>query len=483
MVGTASHWAHSALDPNTHLLPAIRSLYPAFTEYFRNTKTLTNVATYKAYYADADPMHSAIAFCGVVSFYVWIMEKITGNASQVDGLWTFLPLIYSLHFTVHKYFTYQPAKLTLFGGVEHASVWDKIEPRLALMSLLSIMWCVRLTYNAYRRGMFKPGEEDYRWPLLRKTMSRPVWEIFSIFFIAIAQNILLAITALPNYLLLTTTSVKHVTEPVPRPVNKLIPGDYVLAALFVANLTVQFYADQQQWNYQNYKRGKDPQEKPIPNAMVDPVTKLPLQKQNVMPYSTPEDAQRGFVTRGLWAWSRHPNFACEQNTWWILYAFVPLTSSPVSIRTRQRIRLRKHQLYLGDEQTSSIVELFTEFADGRIFVLDHASMAASDFVCLHLWFDSSSSAISGFFLSDLAVGVRWAAVSCARQLLYVCGRVQRRRERWKGGRRDGGVWVLVQNVVRRMLGLTVARIGGVVDFGTRTKLVRIGLQSGRPTPN
>ncbi|SNX87706.1 uncharacterized protein MEPE_06416 [Melanopsichium pennsylvanicum] len=328
MTGTATQWAHASLDPATHLLPAIRSFYPAFTSYFGNANTLTNISTYKAYYADADPFHSAMFFCGVVSFYVWIMEKITGNASQVDGLWTFLPLIYSVHFTVHKFFTYQPAKITLFGGVEHATIWDKVEPRLALMTTLSVLWCVRLTYNAYRRGMFKPGEEDYRWPLLRKTMSRPVWEIFSIFFIAIAQNILLAITALPNYLLLTTTSVKHVTEPVPRPVNKLILGDYVLASLFVLNLTIQFYADQQQWNYQNYKRGKNSQEKPLPNAMVDPVTKFPLHNQNVMPYSTPHDAQRGFVTKGLWAWSRHPNFACEQTTWWILYAFVPLTFLP-----------------------------------------------------------------------------------------------------------------------------------------------------------
>ncbi|CDU22170.1 uncharacterized protein SPSC_00800 [Sporisorium scitamineum] len=331
MVGTASEWAHAALDPTTHLLPAIRSFCPAFTDYFRNTKTLTNIATYKAYYADADPFHSAMAFCALVSLYVWIMEKITGNASQVDGLWTFLPLIYSVHFTVHKYFTYQPAKITLLHGIQHASIWGKIEPRLALMTALSLLWCVRLTYNAYRRGMFKPGEEDYRWPLLRKTMSRPVWVIFSIFFIAIAQNILLAITALPNYLLLTTTSIKHVTEPVPRPVNKLILGDYVLAALFVLNLTIQFYADQQQWNYQNYKRGKNPQEKPLPNAMVDPVTKLPLQRQKETPHSTPEDAQRGFVTKGLWAWSRHPNFACEQNTWWILYAFVPLTFLPTDL--------------------------------------------------------------------------------------------------------------------------------------------------------
>lgn len=331
MLGSTSHWAHAVLDPNTHLIPAARSFWPAFTSYFRSAKTLTHLATYKAYYADADPFHSAMAFCAFVSFYVWLMERITGNASQVDGLWTFLPLIYSIHFTVHKYFTYQPAKLTLFHGIEHASIWDKVEPRLALMTLLSVLWSARLTYNAIRRNMFKPGEEDYRWPLLRKTMSRPTWHLFSIFFIAITQNILLAITALPNYLLLTTTSIKHTTAPVPHPVNKLILGDYILAALFVLNLTIQFYADQQQWNYQNYKRGKTPQEKPMPSALIEPKTGLPSREQVEMPYSTPDDAKRGFVTKGLWAWSRHPNFACEQTTWWILYAFVPLTFLPTDL--------------------------------------------------------------------------------------------------------------------------------------------------------
>lgn len=321
-------WPHAALDVTTHVVPAIKSFYPAFMSYFRQGKSFGSLATYRSYYADADPFHSAMAFCAVVSVYVWVMEKITGNASQVDGLWTFLPLIYSAHFTVHKYFTYQPAKLSLFGGVQHASIWDKVEPRLALMTTLSVLWSVRLTYNAYRRGMFKPGEEDYRWPLLRKNMSRPVWEIFSIFFIAIAQNILLASTALPNYLLLTTTSVKHTTAPVPRPVSKLVLGDYVLAALFVLNLTIQFIADQQQWNYQNYKRGKTPQEKPLSTHEWDSASKQPLRVQSEQPHSTPQDAQRGFVTRGLWAWSRHPNFACEQTTWWLLYAFVPLTFLP-----------------------------------------------------------------------------------------------------------------------------------------------------------
>ena len=33
------------------------------------------------------------------------------------------------------------------------------------------------------------------------------------------------------------------------------------------------------------------------------------------------DLKRGFVTRGLWAFSRHPNFAAEQSVWFFLYAW------------------------------------------------------------------------------------------------------------------------------------------------------------------
>ena len=34
---------------------------------------------------------------------------------------------------------------------------------------------------------------------------------------------------------------------------------------------------------------------------------------------TQEDLDRGFITSGLWAYCRHPNFAAEQTIWIILY--------------------------------------------------------------------------------------------------------------------------------------------------------------------
>jgi hypothetical protein len=53
---------------------------------------------------------------------------------------------------------------------------------------------------------------------------------------------------------------------------------------------------------------------------------------------TPADAHRGFVTRGLWSWSRHPNFACEQ-TFWLLQALFPLLGTSPSLITRRGLVL------------------------------------------------------------------------------------------------------------------------------------------------
>jgi steroid 5-alpha reductase family enzyme len=101
-------------------------------------------------------------------------------------------------------------------------------------------------------------------------------------------------------MILTAKSYK--ATPVPRPSNNLILPDYLIVALMVVNLTTQFIADQQQWNYQNYKRGKDSKEQKLPESVLKTLDNDP-------------DVKRGFVTKGLWAYSRHPNFACEQTTW------------------------------------------------------------------------------------------------------------------------------------------------------------------------
>lgn len=65
---------------------------------------------------------------------------------------------------------------------------------------------------------------------------------------------------------------------------------------------VEFFADQQQWNYHS---AKDRYKK---------TAKVPKDYGY-----TREQLDRGFNTSGLWAWSRHPNFAAEQAVWIALY--------------------------------------------------------------------------------------------------------------------------------------------------------------------
>lgn len=83
---------------STHLLPALRTFWPAFKAHFAKhggsaglQGGLVSLQAFKLYYAQADPLHSAVAICAFFSTLVYVTQQVTGNASQVDRLWTFLP--------------------------------------------------------------------------------------------------------------------------------------------------------------------------------------------------------------------------------------------------------------------------------------------------------------------------------------------------------------------------------------------------------
>jgi len=147
------------------------------------------------------------------------------------------------------------------------------DPRVNLMAVLVTLWAIRLTFNFARKGGYAPGGEDYRWAILRKKMSPVVYQIFNIFFIVIFQNaLLLAITLPANQALENPGALGW--------------ADFVFAGAFFALLVVEFIADQQQWNFHQLKKqGK---------------------------------TEKGFLDKGLFAYSRHPNFFAEQGQWWVL---------------------------------------------------------------------------------------------------------------------------------------------------------------------
>jgi steroid 5-alpha reductase family enzyme len=125
--------------------------------------------------------------------------------------------------------------------------------------------------------------EDYRWEVVRARM--PAWQfkILNLVFVSVIQNILLLVAELPQYLLLTLhLSSKSFPSP------PLGLADYTLSAVFVAILAVEMLADNEQQRYQalkaeGLKKGEGQRSEKEKAAIA-----------------------RGFVTGGLWSWSRHP---------------------------------------------------------------------------------------------------------------------------------------------------------------------------------
>ncbi|THH10870.1 hypothetical protein EW145_g1013 [Phellinidium pouzarii] len=245
-----------------------------------------------------------VAFCLSSTTTTYLLSLVTGNVSQVDRVWTFLPVIYTAYYALLPFwpnklpiplFPYAPEGL-------HRTLVNKGNPRTSLMLGLQFIWMCRLSYNTWRRGLFNLKDEDYRWEVLRAKIPPWLFQVFNISFIAIIQNILLFLLAIPT----------HNAAILPPADRALKPSDYVLALLSLATLAVEFVADNQQFSFQTHKRTGVHKSNEWPGARL---------------HWTQADVQRGFLTRGLWAWSRHPNFACEQ-TFWILQALFPVFAMP-----------------------------------------------------------------------------------------------------------------------------------------------------------
>jgi len=232
----------------------------------------------------------------------WILSIITGNVSQVDRVWTFLPTIYTAYWALLPLWPSKPFMwfwpYTPEGIPSYLS--EEYSPRALMMLSLVVLWMFRLSYNTWRRGLFSLSDEDYRWAVLRQKVPAWLFQVINFSFIAIIQNIILFLLGVPTH----TAIFQPHTAPT--------TSDYALFAAGLVTLAVEFTADNQQYSFQTFKHSGEE-----PNS------------SNEWPGArfvwTSEDAKRGFVTRGLWAWSRHPNFLCEQ-TFWIIITSFPILS-------------------------------------------------------------------------------------------------------------------------------------------------------------
>jgi len=239
-------------------------------------------------------LHPPIYFLLFNTAWTYIAGLVTGNHSQVDRVWTFLPPIYTAYYALLPLLPFAPKDIAE-AGLNH---------RVLLMAGLQIIWMTRLSYNTWRRGLFTLTEEDYRWAILRKYMPRPAFEVFHFVFIAAMQNGILYGLGYPAYLALRN------------PNTPLGWNDAILTVLALLDLLAEFTDDNQQYSFQTYKHSKPRVQRPTEEEWI-------FAKQRW----TEADAKKGFVNRGLWAWSRHPNFAAEQTFWWLM-VFFPIMTGP-----------------------------------------------------------------------------------------------------------------------------------------------------------
>lgn len=219
-------------------------------------------------YRSTDPFLTALAIAATFAAICWLLSIVTREYSWVDRLWSIAPVIYAVHFAGHAGFA---------------------DARLDLIAILIAVWGVRLTYNYARKGGYERGGEDYRWEEIQEQISPTWFQALNLTFIAPFQNLLLLFIVAPAYVAYQNLGT---------PLNTI---DYSAAAVFLLLLSGETIADEQQWRFQSARRERK---------------------------ARGETPEAEFITTGLFRYSRHPNFFCEQAMWWTVYAFSIAAGAP-----------------------------------------------------------------------------------------------------------------------------------------------------------
>ena len=148
-------------------------------------------------------------------------------------------------------------------GVDRLRCW--------LVAGVVVLWAIRLTYN-WIRGFPGLHHEDWRYPMFRERAGR--WEfVADLVAIHLIPTVQVFVGMLPVYVAVTRQG----------------PGlpwlAWIATVIGVAAVALEFVADQQMYDFAKTRR---------PGAAMD---------------------------RGLWSWSRHPNYFGEFSFWFALALF------------------------------------------------------------------------------------------------------------------------------------------------------------------
>lgn len=239
---------------------------------------LTGFPGVATFFLGAHPVLVVVTLAVGFAIASYLLGAISGDYSWVDRLWSTAPVAFAWVYAVRSSLAAAPT----------------------IAAILVTIWGLRLSYNFARRGGYTTME-DYRWPILRERIGNAVlWQLFNLLFISGFQVSLFVLFTAPVYRLATLDVG----------VSPFTLGAAVLA--FLLFLVTETLADQQQWTFQNIKHGGLPADDPPGWFAVG---------SGDASVGLREDLERGFLTHGLFYYSRHPNYFGELGVWWVIYLF------------------------------------------------------------------------------------------------------------------------------------------------------------------
>ncbi|KAI9633898.1 uncharacterized protein MKK02DRAFT_17363 [Dioszegia hungarica] len=327
--------AAQPLLPHLHRLPTpLLTLPPTLLLHLGSTTSPSPLSLLRD--PLAHPLHLPLIALGICIPVTYLLGHLTNKVSWVDKPWPFYPPFFAS---------------LLFAWVAlnpQAGVYGHNLPRLVLMFTMQMVWCIRLSSHALRRGFFELHEEDYRYTVVRRLAPWPVWAAIHLFAVAIFQPALLLALTLPMHAVLVLPPAELSSGPLNLSipfswVKPLLPSSFHSAAdstpvlnagdLFVtlfalAMVYLEYRADNDHFAFQQAKHDAPKSVKVIKPRHTNPPNYPPAGEY-------PESHHPGFITSGMWRWSRHPNFAGEQ-LFWVSQALFVAVAAETSKVTRSR---------------------------------------------------------------------------------------------------------------------------------------------------
>ncbi|KAK9743261.1 hypothetical protein RND81_03G227200 [Saponaria officinalis] len=191
-----------------------------------------------------------------INVLFWAIAHLQSSHWMIDPYWPAVPVMLVYYYATHPCASYNP--------------W-----RSKIVITMTSLWSLRLSHNYFRRENWQWGaKEDWRFTDMRHQYGKNWWWV-SFFTIYFAQQIFLMGVTLPYYIIHTVEAPWSI-------------WDVVAISMCMTGIILAYYADTELHEFSTKNAELKASEKPI----------IPI------------------LDKGLWQYSRHPNYFGEQLWWW-----------------------------------------------------------------------------------------------------------------------------------------------------------------------